>query len=536
MPSVDRKCGGCGAQISPDAIICVKCGLDLQARKEVETSLEPESKLARPQKEGRVCPQCGHVLRAQGDICVYCGANCAEVKRQPMPQALGSFEETEAEHPGRGRLSRYYDLLATPAPTGWRILRGLGILLYVFLMDFLMTSVAQICFPHVFPRLMASIQAAVALALVIGALLLLRLASQRTRLAMAQPERSYDGVFIVILLAGIAAWAWLASHTLMWIATLAVVITHIGGLYVLRNIRIFLWRNYLVAGFCMGLAMAAMQVPALTQARSIAEKIIAEKRLIAEKEIAEKKLIAEKEIAEKKLIAQMRTMVPIPAGKFRMGSRIEGSQHDVWVDAFYIGKYEVAQLDYGMVEGLHPSWSFSSPNSPELRVSWYDAVKYCNKRSRMEGLEPCYNEDTWACDFAKNGYRLPTEAEWEYACRAGSSSRWCFGNNERALGAYAWYSGNSENKRHNIGQKRPNAFGLYDMHGNAAEWCNDWYGDDYYENSPYKNPRGPERGSARVKRGGCWLYGADEMTSSTRSLESPKYRKRTIGFRCARTP
>ena len=239
-------------------------------------------------------------------------------------------------------------------------------------------------------------------------------------------------------------------------------------------------------------------------------------------------------------------MVLIPEGEFLMGSpsgeggNDEHPQHKVYLDAFYIDKYEVTQEEYEKVIGTNPS-RFKGAKNPVESVTWYDAVKYCNARSIKEGLEPCYNEDTWECDFTKNGYRLPTEAEWEYVCRAGSSGKWSFGNEEGVLGDYAWYKSNCGGQTHPVGQKKPNAFGLYDMHGNVWEWCNDWYDEDYYKNSLDKNPKGPNSGEFRVLRGGSWGDYPFNLRTALRYGLIPGSRGLSVvgvslGFRCSRTP
>ncbi len=236
-------------------------------------------------------------------------------------------------------------------------------------------------------------------------------------------------------------------------------------------------------------------------------------------------------------------MVALPGGWFEMGSAKrapdEAPPHRVWVDAFLLDKYEVVQEQYAKLVGANPS-SFKGSGKPVDTVTWTDAGKYCNLRSRAEGLEPCYHEEsgTWQCDFKANGYRLPTEAEWEYACRAGTESESYFGSDSRTLNKHAWYTDNSSRQTHVVGQKEPNRWGLYDMYGNVAEWCNDVYAENYYKTSPPQNPRGPEKGEIKVLRGGGWQDRADNLRSSWRASDNCSFVDACImdstGFRCAR--
>jgi formylglycine-generating enzyme required for sulfatase activity len=235
-------------------------------------------------------------------------------------------------------------------------------------------------------------------------------------------------------------------------------------------------------------------------------------------------------------------MVFIPAGEFLMGSdRGEADEkpaHQAHVNGFYMDKFDVTQKSYEALMGTNPS-KFKGPDKPVERISWLNAVKYCNARSLKEGLKPCYDLDTMACNFDADGYRLPTEAEWEYACRAGSTTEYFFGNDPALLREHAWFKENSGETTNPVGQKRPNAWGLYDMHGNVSQWCNDFYAEDAYRQSGADDPRGPATGEKRVLRGGSWRSEAGQCRSSARSAETPGFADvcfgyETYGFRCVR--
>jgi len=234
-------------------------------------------------------------------------------------------------------------------------------------------------------------------------------------------------------------------------------------------------------------------------------------------------------------------MVVIPAGWFEMGSAKgspdEAPVHKVWIDSFLMDKCEVVQEQFKKFQISDPS-HFKNPNGPLEQINWTDAAIYCNERSRGEGMVPCYDEETWDCNFAANGYRLPTEAEWEYACRAGTNSQYSFGDDARSLKDFAWFAANSSGKTHPVGQRKANPWGLYDMHGNAAEWCNDFYAADYYAQAPQRNPRGPREGKERVLRGGAWNSSAESCRSSYRasdpSIDDTCLASDAIGFRCVR--
>ncbi len=233
-------------------------------------------------------------------------------------------------------------------------------------------------------------------------------------------------------------------------------------------------------------------------------------------------------------------MVRIAAGRFQMGdaAQADAKPHEVSVSAFLMDATLVTQEQYEKVMGENPS-RWKGPNNPVEQVRWSDAVKFCNKRSELEKLRPCYDLKTWKCDFEADGYRLPTEAEWEYACRAGSSTAWFFGDDLSKLRDYAWFDKNSGGHPRPVGQKQTNAWGLYDTSGNLWEWCNDFYKVDYYKESPSSDPRGPDAGQTKVVRGGAWRFSAEKCRSGYRYNENPGYADVCFGydiygFRCVR--
>ena len=272
---------------------------------------------------------------------------------------------------------------------------------------------------------------------------------------------------------------------------------------------------------------------------------------------------------------QEERFVLIPAGSFQMGSN-EGYDdnkpvHDVTITKpFYMGKYEVTQAEYEKYCSYtgtdSPDSSYGDgDNYPAYYVSWYDALVYCNKRSIAEGLTPCYSindstePDEWGtvptfsdsvwdaveCDWNANGYRLPTEAEWEYAARAGDNTvdslTYSGTSDVNKLGEYAWYMDNSNSTTHEVGTKLPNAFGLYDMSGNVYERCWNWHTNKYDENTEGgDNPTGTSAGSYRVYRGGSWYseyssyWNTCECAVSCRDYYLPYYHDYGIGFRVVR--
>ncbi|ELP56926.1 twin-arginine translocation pathway signal sequence domain protein [Microcystis aeruginosa TAIHU98] len=216
-------------------------------------------------------------------------------------------------------------------------------------------------------------------------------------------------------------------------------------------------------------------------------------------------------------------MVGLPAGQFLMGSpdsdpdakSEEKPQHQVKVNSFAIGKYPVTQAQYEAVMGNNPSRFQNNPQNPVEKVSWNDAQAFCQKLSQISGKT----------------YRLPTEAEWEYACRAGTTTRYYFGDDANQLGDYAWYAGNSQQTTHPVGQKKPNAWELYDMSGNVWEWCEDnWH--DSYENAPRDDSAWlRNNNNYHIVRGGSWDFNPYYCRSASRIRFSPGFDFNYLGFR-----
>jgi formylglycine-generating enzyme required for sulfatase activity len=231
-------------------------------------------------------------------------------------------------------------------------------------------------------------------------------------------------------------------------------------------------------------------------------------------------------------------MVFIPPGTFRMGSPTnevdrfdrEGPQTAVTISrGFWMGKYEVTQGEYQAVTGSNPSYYTGDTNRPVETVNWFDATGYCavlTQRERAAGR------------IGTNSvYRLPTEAEWEYACRGWTSDRrFSYGDDPgyTNLTNYAWYYDNSGSQTHPVGQKLPNPWGLYDMHGNVFEWCQDWF--DLYPGGIAIDPQGPATGTARVVRGGDWGFDARRCRSAGRNYVGPASGGSFVGFRVLLAP
>jgi formylglycine-generating enzyme required for sulfatase activity len=231
-------------------------------------------------------------------------------------------------------------------------------------------------------------------------------------------------------------------------------------------------------------------------------------------------------------------LVWIPPGEFLMGSTAEeagrdpdeGPQTKVRItQGFWMAKYEVTQTEYQRVIGLNPSHATGEPTRPVEYVNWFDAIAYCAKVNELAAAA-----GTLPKAYA---YRLPTEAEWEYACRAGSTTRFCYGDDRSDvnLGDYAWFARNSESATHPVGAKKPNSWGLCDMHGNVWEWCLDrWEGalpGGVITNTPVS-----AKGGLRTARGGSWLYEGKSCRSANRDDYSPFNRCSDVGFRVVLAP
>ena len=240
-------------------------------------------------------------------------------------------------------------------------------------------------------------------------------------------------------------------------------------------------------------------------------------------------------------------MIALPGGEFRMGSdqgnADEAPAHQVRVGAFLIDKFEVTHELFTKAQLPNPSHWQDNPKKPVERVRWRDAKLYCNERSLLEKLRPCYNEKTpdFDCDYTANGYRLPTEAEWEYACRAGADGPYDFGAADK-LRQFAWFADNATERTHAVGDKKPNRWGICDLYGNVSEWCEDVYSPTYYKESPATDPQGPPNPGQdvkRVMRGGSWKASADMCRATLRQAERTGdsdacFFTDYCGFRCVR--
>jgi len=224
-------------------------------------------------------------------------------------------------------------------------------------------------------------------------------------------------------------------------------------------------------------------------------------------------------------------LVQIPGGKVLLKDEKSGNQFTVEISPFYIDKFPVTQDLYEKVMGKEKNKShFEGGDRPVETVSWFDAVEFCNRLSEKAGLKPGYTiaGEKVTPDWDANGFRLPSEAEWEYACRTGTT-----GERYGEIDQIAWYDKNSKGSTQGVGKLKPNPWGLFDMLGDVWEWCWDWYGD--YPKQDKKDWRGPEKGSLRVDRGGSWFYGAQVCACAFRDHNHPDNRGSFLGFRLARS-
>ncbi|MEZ6139748.1 MAG: SUMF1/EgtB/PvdO family nonheme iron enzyme [Zavarzinella sp.] len=289
---------------------------------------------------------------------------------------------------------------------------------------------------------------------------------------------------------------------------------------------------------------------------------LAERSDSAEVRVRAKKIIA---LIEKRLDSRF---VVVAHGKFQMGTppgapdrqQDEGLHEVELTKHILVGKYEVTQEEFEKVMGYNPSHFIQdqkiAKKLPVEKVSWFDALEYCNKLCAAEKLAPYYELKNIQRDgkqiiaaeikvLGGNGYRLPTEAEWEFFCRAGTTTPYFFGNgntgtesnvkSKQVAGAYGISSGwNSPNKTVQVGHYLPNDFGIHEVHGNVAEWVFDWYDKNYYNTSPKIDPTGPPDGKAKCVRGGSWMMDQALARSSARYSLTPDERKHFVGFRVVR--
>jgi len=238
----------------------------------------------------------------------------------------------------------------------------------------------------------------------------------------------------------------------------------------------------------------------------------------------------EKHLREDFLKKIVDNLVIIPGGSYLMGANDgeddERPIHNVLLDDFYLGKYVVTQGEwYELMETrpwLGKEYVLESDNAPAVNISWYDAREFLRNLGRLAG----------------ETFRLPTEAEWEYACRAGGTGKFFHGSLKLNLAKYAWFYDNAFKPAtmfaQEVGQLKPNKFGLYDMLGNVYEWCSDWYRRNYYNKSPVQNPPGPMYGDSKSVRGGDWARTDYFLRVSSRRYYSPHYKDANVGFRVAK--
>jgi formylglycine-generating enzyme required for sulfatase activity len=257
-------------------------------------------------------------------------------------------------------------------------------------------------------------------------------------------------------------------------------------------------------------------------------------------------LAADAQKARKSPLIDLNKFALVEGGSYTMGTNkgkepVEGPEHNVQVKDFYIAKYELTFDEFDRFcdstkRKLTDDMKWGRGKRPAMILSWLDAVTYCNWLSKQEKLQPCYvinDKDVKWLDTA-NGYRLPTEAEWEYAARGGRKSKGTHVAGSDKLEDVAWYNSNSDQKTQPVGQKQANEIGVYDMNGNVWEWVWDIYDGNYYKTSPSDNPKGPAEGPYRVTRGGAWYNKPEYVAITTRQNNTPDFKQNSVGFRIAR--
>ena len=242
-------------------------------------------------------------------------------------------------------------------------------------------------------------------------------------------------------------------------------------------------------------------------------------------------------------------LVFVQGGKYKMGGMGRETEYDefpihpVILNNFLMGKREVSFEEYDLYVEEN---SLRKPGDagwgrgkrPLINVSWFDAIKYCNWLSKKEGLESVYilENGYGGINFQANGYRLPTEAEWEYAASEGQLGKKQLYSGSKVLAEVGWYKINSTNRTQEVGQLKPNKLGIYDMSGNVREWCHDWYKVDYYKESELINPKGRDLYNSRIMRGGSWMDSESDCRLSNRDYMDPKVGSIVAGFRLVRRP
>lgn len=254
---------------------------------------------------------------------------------------------------------------------------------------------------------------------------------------------------------------------------------------------------------------------------------------------------------EFKMSAIENDLIQVKGGNFKMGSKKadrsaesdEQKEHNVALNTFEISKFEVTVWEWKQFIKANklkmpetPTWGWQD-NYPINGVTWNEAIAYCNWLSNKEKLQACYSKKgpNFICNFKANGYRLPTEAEWEFAAKGGTVSKNYRYSGSSTLEDVAWYKTNSKGSPHTVGTKLPNELGIYDLSGNVWEWCWDWYNKDFYMQEKSDNPKGPEMGERKAVRGGSWDSQPNYVRPSNRISTIPSKSHEFYGFRVARS-